>query len=478
MEKQQTQHGTLKWSHGFLGLVLMFALFALLLSSLITTQYVVHFFQREMFPNSTLSTSNASACNVNKSTEDYYERTAVQKAASEYNIYKTLVEGIPSLIISGVLGGLGDKYGRSQMLIYSMSMSTLSGCIYSVIVYFEVDVHYLLVASAVYSLGGGLFGILSICFAYISDVTSPGKLRTLMITLLEASVGIGLAVSGFVSGFIIERIGFFYGSLCVGAASLCSLLVVIFFLPNSRPHSMLLSGTTSLENARASFEFYIRASPKRHKYILAIIIFMFATFSAIGQPIVDVLYQLNVPFCWSSVKVGYYSALANALRLIFGAASVKILQNCFKEEMIGILSSMSGMAACILEAFAINDTMLFMVPVTGCLGTIVIPMTRSIMSKLTPGEKQGALFAGIAAVEISANIASNLGASAIYIATVGTIRGFVFLVFAGCFVMTTFLLIVYRIINRRSQTVPLADTTKNIGYGTQTQIDYGEDPCH
>ena len=43
----------------------------------------------------------------------------------------------------------------------------------------------------------------------------------------------------------------------------------------------------------------------------------------------------------------------------------------------------------------------------------------------------GALFAGIAVVEIVANMVSGLGASSVYIATVATMRGFVYLLFAG-----------------------------------------------
>ncbi|XP_033733457.1 solute carrier family 46 member 3-like [Pecten maximus] len=389
MDKHHSQHGSLRWSHGFLAVALMFILFAFLLSSLVTSQYVVLYLQKEMFPNSTLSSSNVTTCNFNTSTEEYRERTAVQKAASVFNIYKTLVENLPAVIVSGVIGGLSDKYGRTRILIYITTLTTLSGCLSSVIIYLEVDVYYLLFSSFLYSLGSGLYGLLSICFAYMSDVTSPGKQRTLMITLLEASLGIGLAVSGFVSGFIIDSVGFFYASICVCAAAFCSMLVVVLFLPNSRPPNMLLSGTSTIENARASFVFYFRASPKRHKYILAIIIFMTAAFSILGKPTIEILYQLNAPFCWTSVKVGYYSAMSTLAKMILGVASVKILQKFFMEESVAILSGISGMAACVLEAFAINDVMLFLVPVIGFLSMIVLPMTRAILSKLTPADRQG-----------------------------------------------------------------------------------------
>ncbi|XP_033734514.1 solute carrier family 46 member 3-like [Pecten maximus] len=467
MDKHQSENGTLKWSHGFLAVVLLLLLFSLQLLSLVTSQYIVLYLQKDMFPNSTLSSSNVSACNFNTSTEEYRERTAVQKAASKFNIYKTLAENLPALIISGITGGLSDKYGRRRILVLSISLTMLLGCLNSIIIYLQINIYYFLISFFIYSLGGGFYGTLSICFAYMSDVTDPGKQRTLMITLLEASLGIGSAASGFFSGFIIDSVGFFYASICVCAAAFCSMLVVVLFLPNSRPPNMLLSGTSTIENASASFVFYFRASPKRHKYILAIIIFMSSTLSLLGKSNIEILYQLNAPFCWTSVKVGYYSAISNSARMILGVACVKILQKFFMEESVAILSGVSGMAASIVEAFAINDVMLFLVPVIGFLGTLVIPMTRSILSKLTPADRQGALFAGVAVVEITSNLGSNIGASSVYIATVGAMRGFVFLVFAGLSFLTTCLLLIYRIINRGSKTGTLPDVTKDI---TSTQI--------
>ncbi|XP_069116200.1 lysosomal proton-coupled steroid conjugate and bile acid symporter SLC46A3-like [Argopecten irradians] len=457
MEKGEDNHGTLRWSHGLIGVVLMFNLFAVLLSSLVTTQYVVVYLQKDMFPNSTSLTSNVTTCNLNKSTEEFKERTAVQQAASKLNIYLKLMENLPAIVTSGVIGGLSDRFGRTRVLTFTTSCFFLSTCVFSIIVYLEVDVYYFLISSVLYGTGGGLYGALSIGFAYVSDITSHGKQRTLMITILEASIGIGASLSGFVSGFIIEGVGFFYAGLCVCAASACSVLVAIFLLPNSRPSEVLLSKTSILENARAAFSFYIRASPMRHKYILLIIAFLVGSFSLLGKLSAEVLYELNVPFCWTSVKVGYYSAISISTSMIIGVALVKLLQMFFKEEIIGIFSCISAMTASIVEAFAYNDAMIFSVPVIGFLSTLIYPMTRSLLSKLTSADRQGALFAGVAVAEIVANLGSNVGASAIYSATVGSFRGSVFLVFASLSFLTMCILLMYRATKGNSKTIPIAD---------------------
>ncbi|XP_021367978.1 solute carrier family 46 member 3-like [Mizuhopecten yessoensis] len=382
-----------------------------------------------MYPNSNLSTSYGSSCNVNRSTEAYRERTAAQKAVSQLNIYKKVADAVPALITTGVMGGLGDR-------------------------------------STLYSLGGGSYGALSIGFAYILDVTSPGKQRTLMITLLEASTGIGAAISGLVSGFIIEGVGYFYSNICAGAVAAGSVLVVVLFLPPSRPPHISVSRKSNLENSLAALAFYFKASPIRYKYVIGIISFMFAAFSFIGKQSIEILYQLNAPFCWTSVKVGYFSA-TTSVSIILGIANIKVLQMCFVEDVIAIFSGISGVAASIVEAFAVNDLTLFVVPVIGFMSVLVFPMIRSMLSRLTPADRQGALFAGIAVVEIASNLGASLGASVIYIATVGTMRGFVFLVIAGLWFLSTCLLLVYRITSGMSKTAPLAEVTKDI---TGTQV--------
>ncbi|XP_021367987.1 solute carrier family 46 member 3-like [Mizuhopecten yessoensis] len=467
MEKHQSQYGTLRWSHGILGIVLMFLLFSIIFSSLVTSQYTFQYMLTHMYPNSNLSTSDGSSCNVNTSTEAYRERTAAQRAVSQLNIYTKVAEAVPALIITGVMGGLGDRFGRTRILIFTTSLTFLSICVSSPIIYFEIDVYYFLISSTLYSLGGGIYGALSIGFAYISDVTSPGKQRTLMITLLEASIGIGAAISGLVSGFIIEGVGYFYSNICAGAVAAGSVLVVVLFLPPSRSPHISVSRKSNLENSRAAFTFYFQASPMRYKYVIGIISFMFASISLLGKQPIEILYQLNAPFCWTSVKVGYFSAISYSVSMILGMSVIKVLQMCFVEEVIAMFSGISGMAAYIVEAFAVNDLTLFVVPVIGFISVLVFPMIRSMLSKLTPADGQGALFAGIAVVEIASSLGANLGASAIYIATVGTMRGFVFLVFAGLSFLTTCLLLVYRITSGMSKTAPLAEVTKDI---TGTQV--------
>ncbi|XP_060082993.1 lysosomal proton-coupled steroid conjugate and bile acid symporter SLC46A3-like [Ylistrum balloti] len=451
----------------------MFYLFGLILSSLLTTQYTVYYLQTRMFPNSSLSSSdNMSACNVNTSTKEYHERTTVQKTATQIGIYRALIESLPALITSSIIGGLSDRYGRTRILIYTTILSFLSACLTNILIYLEINVYYLLFSSAVYSIGGGLYGTLSICFAYISDVTSPGKQRTLMIAFLEASIGFGGAVSGFVSGFIIESFGFFYASIFVSASAFSSVLVIVLFLPPLRPPDILISKTTTLENVRASFIFYFETSPKRYKYVLAIVSFMFGTFSILGKLNIEVLYQLNAPFCWSSLKVGYYSAISTSASMILGVACVKVLQKWFVDEVIAIFGGISGMAANTVEAFALSDQILFLVPVIGFLNRLVFPIIRAMLSKLTPPDRQGALFAGIAVVEILAGMASSLGTSVIYKETVETMRGLVFLVLAGSAFLNVFFLLIYRVKNGGSKTLPIQDVTKII---TETQKLIGDE---
>ncbi|XP_033733458.1 solute carrier family 46 member 3-like [Pecten maximus] len=403
----------LRWSHCFIGVMIITLVFGLSLTSMITSQYSDYYLETYMFPNTTdPNMENVSTCNMNKSTEKYREKTEVQKAASQLDIYASVSETGPALITLAIMGTLSDRFGRNKILMINISFCLAAFCLSSAIIYFEINVYYFLISGTLYSIGGGLFGALSIGFAYISDITDSGKQRTLLIALLEALIGVSGAVSDIASGYMIERIGFFYSNLCACAAAVTSVLVVALLLPNSLPSDMDSSHHTVCEHISASFAFYFKPSPKRYKYVLTITLFMVASLSILGKSPVE---------------------------MVVGVTIMKVLQIFFVDEVIAILGGISGMASSIVEAFAVDDATLFAASVIGCPFQV-----------------------GIAVVEIATSLGSNAGASAIYMATVDTLRGFVFLVFAGLSFLAIIMLLIYRITAGGAKTVPIPDMTKEI----------------
>lgn len=75
---------------------------------------------------------------------------------------------------------------------------------------------------------------------------------------------------------------------------------------------------------------------------------------------------------------------------------------------------------------------------------IPVPLIKGLMSRITPAEKQGALFAGIGAVAASCNVLGAVFANGIYTATVSIYRGFVYLMMAACCVLAMVFLLVLK----------------------------------
>lgn len=127
---------------------------------------------------------------------------------------------------------------------------------------------------------------------------------------------------------------------------------------------------------------------------------------------------------------------------VIGLVLIRVLQCCVSVEFIALIGALSHMGAFILEAFAEESYELFLVPIVSFGSAMVAPIMRGIMSRMTPPDKQGTLFAGMGMIDSFITIVGTTVSSAVYSATVTYFRGFVFLMFAGISCVAVILIIV------------------------------------
>ncbi|XP_033735442.1 solute carrier family 46 member 3-like [Pecten maximus] len=428
--------------------------FSYVFYNLVTTQYLYDFFARKVISNVTAMEINqdGSPCTVIIESVLYQQRTQIQKDTTKASLTFVIAGCAPALFMDVVIGVLSDRYGRKIFIIISLIGTLVKTTMTTVGMHYKVDVHYFIVFIAVEGFAGGWCAVVSLGFAYVSDVTSVDKSRTSSIVLIEISVGLGLVLAGVTSGYLIDGVGYMYAMMVLTILNLLNICIMVLCLPDTVNETNCIKGKT-IRLLKSSFTFYTRdtsATAKRWKYIMCISIFILFNFSALSRQTIDQLYQLNVPFCWDSIKIGWYSSLSDVSRNVIGLAVIRGLQNYISDELMVVVSAVSGCGAYLLEAFAVNDAMMFFVPVVGIFSMVTGPILRSIMSLMTPPDRQGALFAGLAVVQTLCTVLVDVLSKAVYLATVEISRGAVFLLSAGYCVLVLILFVIFALMSRRS----------------------------
>ncbi|XP_053407879.1 solute carrier family 46 member 3-like [Mercenaria mercenaria] len=174
------------------------------------------------------------------------------------------------------------------------------------------------------------------------------------------------------------------------------------------------------------------------------VLFFFAEIAGLNRSSIETLYFLGQPFCWGPSKIGVFTTTRYALLGVVGLGSLRLLQIFLSNEAIAVLSTVSYAASFMIEAFAKTNLLIYMVPVVGMFCFLMTPMIRGMMSTMTGPDKQGAMFSGIATIEVLSSISASLSLNEIYADTYSFMNGFVFLVMAGfCVIDFALLLNVY-----------------------------------
>ncbi|XP_060079499.1 lysosomal proton-coupled steroid conjugate and bile acid symporter SLC46A3-like [Ylistrum balloti] len=432
--------------------IMLLLIYSFVLTQLITSQYIYAYIRKTMFPNVSFST-NESECQINKTSQVYSDQQIVQKHAAQLNIYLELAKGIPGILSIWFYGSLSDKYGRKPFLLIPFAGNMIKCILITLGMFFNWNIYTFMFFNFFDGIGGTWVLAMSVVMSIVADVTEPGKTRSFIIAMTEISLGFGLIIGGFTSGFLIKAVGFTYSMLVCSCCSLIPVILLIF-VPETFKKSKDNQRKTITQFAVDIYVFYVRDSSikgKRKIFVVCLLIYFCILQAAFGGNGIETLYGLNSPFCWSSVQVGTYITLRGGLPFATGLLLFRPLQLCLDEGFIAILAVLSNFAGFVLEAFSYNTVMLFLVPALSFARTMAVPVLRGIMSRLTPHNKQGSMFAGMAIVETFCSLYGSVVSNAIYGETVEIFRGAAFLFLAGFLFIALVLSFVLYVLNRKSK---------------------------
>ena len=156
----------------------------------------------------------------------------------EYILYGIIVAAYPfsQFFSAPILGQLSDKYGRKKLLFYCLAVTSISYFL-AVVGIRQLNFTILLVSRI---LGGLMGGNIAIAQAVAADITDKQD-RTRVYGLLGAAFGIGFILGPYIGGKLSDSslVSWFRIDtpfLMAGFLSLISVLVTLFFLPETHPY--------------------------------------------------------------------------------------------------------------------------------------------------------------------------------------------------------------------------------------------------
>ncbi|VDI17896.1 Hypothetical predicted protein, partial [Mytilus galloprovincialis] len=332
---EEEQVPKLRIRHLLMPVIIILMTFGNVVVSTAETQFAYYAVQKEYNISSVVSESRQSLCEANKSSPLFKQQQKIQSITANWNAYCHLAQSVPVLLMSLMVGSWSDVIGRRAALIIPT------------------------------------FGLIFKSAFFAIDMT----------------LGVGIALGVFASGYIIKFLGFLYGSvLMVGLGVL--LCFMISLLPESKRSTNKITSTTQFEYLKNALSFYFKKSPTRYKYILLAIVFSFQALPNVGRINVQSLYVMNSPFCWSSVLIGLFGGVRSVAQTIVGVSLAWPLYRCMSKDAMVIVGSLSAIGYYVLTALATNDIMVFMTPVIGLLLNFPVIVIRSEMSQITPRERQ------------------------------------------------------------------------------------------
>lgn len=429
------------------------------------TQYTIRTQQYENMSD----VGNFSACNdKNHSDDNYKHYKMVQQQSAVWLALCVTAQHIPMLVSNMILPSYTDTYGRRFLFVLASFGMWTRYCIMPVIIYFDLSFIYVLAIYFFDGLLGSTFAINSSMFAYVADITTDSNSRVVGMVTMEAVWVITNVISSLFSGYLIEtwKVGFLYTAIIAAFIAFIGFFLISFTLPESLQDQHRQKRRPLIDTLARSLDFYYSQTFKgmRLCYVILLLSFAFAELSGMNRLLMETLYFLGQPFCWGPRKIGLFSMTRHAAQGILGLGSVKLCQKVMSGQAIAIVSAMSNMASYIVEAYATSDYMIYAVPIVGLFSFLMIPMIRGLMSSMTAKDKQGAMFASLAVIDVLSSMISSFLGYGVYAVTFSLMDGFVFLVLAGFSFLDITLLICYCCVKpyyTKNQTVPKYEPVKD-----------------
>lgn len=322
--------------------------------------------------------------------------------ATELLMVKSLIETVIPATISFFLGPWSDINGRKPLIIGSVIGYGCMNVIYAgMCLVNTLPATYLLFGSLPVALGGGYIAAILGTISYVTDVTKHDD-RAVRLSLVDAAIYGGALVGNVGCTLLVETIHF-VGMFCVSAVVLFLAALYLYWIPESipKPQDHFLPkcwmGRNIFHWSRVS-EVFSTCFKKRNGYQRSIILLLISTLS---MAMISVLGEIsmgriftNKKFDWTISHYTIYSSCYTfaAMLAVFGGSYITLKKLKLSEYLVIILAFLAKIIASIVMAISPKEWFLYIGGAVGAFSTNSGPVTRSVLSKMVPGEETGKIF--------------------------------------------------------------------------------------
>jgi DHA1 family tetracycline resistance protein-like MFS transporter len=287
-------------------------------------------------------------------------------------------------LASPLTGALADAYGRRPVILVSNIVLAVDHLAMA----FAPAVWILMLGRIV---AGFCSSTVSTAYAYVSDVTPPGK-RSGAFALLGTAFGLAF-VLGPVAGGLLGRFDLRLPFLVAGVLGACNVLYGAFVLPESLPVGARTPFSPRAASPMAPVRFF-RATSRLSR--LGVATFVLHVSQQV-LPACAVLYMQH-RYGWTVSQVGLVLAAVGTAYVVIQAAILRPLAGRIPERQLAIFGFTMGFAG--FTAYGSADAgwlFLLAIPVME-LWSFAQPSVSALMSREVPADTQGRLHGANAAL--------------------------------------------------------------------------------
>lgn len=280
----------------------------------------------------------------------------VQGLASDWTWYMELVIYSLGLLVMSVLGPLSYQLGRKPIIIGPVTLFIITFMLRTYAVYAGLTLYWYLLFCAVEGLAGCHYTFDVACLAILINYSSMEESKPFMV--------IGICTSQIAAGYMKKWTGYTYPFL-TGACVLVFLLILIILtltedVPLSHKRKYCAIFPLSKDVFMICTKHNVFISTTRKIFLIYLVIFVVTRFPFTANTTIRILYELESPFCWSTVKIGWYTAGTYFWEYIVGIFIFKALLLFFTDVKILFFEYVSYIISLVIFGFSTSDSMIYL----------------------------------------------------------------------------------------------------------------------